>query len=297
MSTILKALEKLEREKEGPRAIGPIPVLSASGSAKGGAAGWFLKPWVLWGLVGLIIVVLSGTAWHFYRQSRVYAPQLAGRSDSMDRHPAHRPADTQRRTAPARTPARDKPEPPQADRLTADRQQEDVQSPPGAILDQGSSSPSALLSSSSTSEPPPAREEKSAVRKPAPTAGAVGHSNSAIQYATPESAPAVEAPAAMEKSEKAAAAPAKSPVQPDSASERNASADVYANTPLLTDGRLRVHAIAWAPQPVERMTVVNNNVLHEGDSVGAFTVMVIRPDDVVVREKGKGVWRVEFGRP
>ena len=93
------------------------------------------------------------------------------------------------------------------------------------------------------------------------------------------------------------AAPHGHPSPPDTAPKENSPADVYSNTPLLTDGRLRVHAIAWAPQPAERMAVINSHILHEGDSVDDFAVMVIRPDDVVVREKGKGVWRVEFGRP
>jgi hypothetical protein len=58
-----------------------------------------------------------------------------------------------------------------------------------------------------------------------------------------------------------------------------------------------VHAIAWSPTPADRVAVINSHVIYEGDSVEDFVVIAIRPDDVVVREKGRAVWRVEFGRP
>ena len=45
------------------------------------------------------------------------------------------------------------------------------------------------------------------------------------------------------------------------------------------------------------MTVINSRVLHEGDTVDGFTLVVIRPDDVVVKESGGGRWKVIFGRP
>lgn len=77
----------------------------------------------------------------------------------------------------------------------------------------------------------------------------------------------------------------------------NAPSDAYENTPPLTDGRLKVHAIAWSPKVEERMAVVNNRVIYEGDSVDGFVVVAIRPDDVVVREKERGLWKVVFGKP
>jgi hypothetical protein len=303
VSTILKALEKLEREKEARRATGPIPVFSVPGSATGGQAGWFLKPWLQWGLVGFIIVVLGGTTWYFYRQSRVYTPRLAARSDTMDHHPARRPAEIHNQAAPPSLPDAAKPEPRQPDRsshpdrMTADRQLSVDQMHPTAIGDDGHLSRPVVEPSVSRNLRLPPAQEKPAVRKPTPAVGPAGPSNSAIQRETPERVPGAGIPAAVEESAKVVPAPANSPVQPDSASGRNAPSDAYENTPLLTDGRLRVHAIAWSPQPAERVAVINSRVIYEGDSVEDFVVVVIRPDDVVVREKEKGVWRVEFGRP
>ena len=102
----------------------------------------------------------------------------------------------------------------------------------------------------------------------------------------------------MDEGEPVEAAPAAgSRDEAESGSNSQPPVDDYEKTPLLTDGRLRVHAIAWSPRTTERMAVINSRILHEGDSVEDFVIVVIRPDDVVVREKEKGVWRVEFGRP
>lgn len=268
MSTILKALEKLEREKEALRATGPMPAFSVPGSA-GGPSGWYLKPWLWLGLVGVIIMALGGTAWHFYRQSRGYAPRPAQRSASMDRPAAQHPADARNQAPPARIPEATRPEPRQP-----------------------------VRSSHSERRPaPPPGQAKPALQQETTAGSPAGIPDSAIQRPSPESAPATEGPAIKEAREKVETPPTGSPAPPDAAPKSNAPADVYENTPLLTDGRLRVHAIAWAPQPAERMAVINSRVLHEGDSVEDFVVVVIRPDDVVVREKGKSVWRVEFGRP
>lgn len=75
------------------------------------------------------------------------------------------------------------------------------------------------------------------------------------------------------------------------------SADTYDKTPVLTGGQLKVHAIAWSASLEDRMAVINSRVVHEGDSVDGFGVVAIRPEDVVVRDKEKGLFRVVFGRP
>jgi hypothetical protein len=267
VSTILKALAKLEREKEAIRVAGPIPVISNNGPDRGGAAGWFLKPRLIWGLVGVIIIALGGTAWHFYRQYRAYAPRLAERSDTKGQPPS-----TMRSAA-----ARDQAASPTIPHIA---KQEPRQQERPSPRDQ-------------MPEPPPPPQKKIVDRQPTPPETSAGNLKNKVPLAAPESIPEAKSPVAAKKSKKVEALPA----QPDADSKNIAPADVYENTPMLTGGRLRIHAIAWSPQPAERMAVINSRVIHEGDSVEDFTVVVIRPDDVVVREKGKGVWRVEFGRP
>ena len=289
MSTILKALAKLEREKEALRVAGPVPVIRNSGPGMGRPSGWYLKPWLWSVLVGFIIVVLGSTAWYFYRQSRDRMPQLAERSAAMEQPPAQRPAENFSRSAPPPMHETARPEPrPTEPKPVSIQNSEHFQ----ATGDHGRPSHPGNPSVAATAkEPPPARENP-AVQQPMPSASPARTPKRASPHRAPEkTAPAMEAGGNQD------AAPHGHPSPPDTAPKENSPADVYSNTPLLTDGRLRVHAIAWAPQPAERMAVINSHILHEGDSVDDFAVMVIRPDDVVVREKGKGVWRVEFGRP
>lgn len=289
MSTILKALEKLEREKESLRVTGPLPVINQSGADRKGPAGWFLKSWLLWGLVGLTIVSLGGTAWYFYRQSRAYSPRLAQRpAATKQQRPARPVADAPSRAATPPIPETARPEPLRVDPMPDNRREP---AHPRATSEQGRPRRPGEPSAATTVERPPAQKH-SVVQQPKSSARPTRTAESAKPGRASE-----KNPAPVAASENEDAVPDGSPVLPDKASKTDLPADVYANTPMLTDGRLRVHAIAWSPQPADRMAVINSRVLHEGDSVEDFTVMVIRPDDVVIREKGKGVWRVEFGRP
>jgi hypothetical protein len=90
------------------------------------------------------------------------------------------------------------------------------------------------------------------------------------------------------------AAPDPSPDSPASMLEKRE--DPHRNAPLLTDGRLKVQALAWSPVDEDRMAVINTRIVHEGDKVDDFVVLAIRADDVVVMEKGV-VYRAVFGRP
>ena len=86
MSTILKALKRLEQEKDSLRPAGPTPVFSRSPSALGGPAGWFLTPWVRRGTLGFIIIALSVAAFHFYSQSRSHSPKKTGQTAVMGKN-------------------------------------------------------------------------------------------------------------------------------------------------------------------------------------------------------------------
>jgi cytoskeletal protein RodZ len=71
---------------------------------------------------------------------------------------------------------------------------------------------------------------------------------------------------------------------------------IHDDIPRLTDGRLKVQAIAWAPDAQDRMAVVNTHIVHEGHTVEGFLIVTIEEDAVVVRE-GEQSYRVAFGRP
>jgi hypothetical protein len=71
---------------------------------------------------------------------------------------------------------------------------------------------------------------------------------------------------------------------------------VHGDARPLTDGRLKVQALAWSPKAEDRMAVINTRIVHEGDKVNGFTVLAIGSDDVIVRDKDIK-FRVTFGRP
>jgi len=73
--------------------------------------------------------------------------------------------------------------------------------------------------------------------------------------------------------------------------------NAYRNAERMTDGRLKVQAIVWAPDAKKRMAVVNSQVIREGGIIEGFTVVGIGEDAVYVREKGTGLLKVPFGQP
>ena len=73
-----------------------------------------------------------------------------------------------------------------------------------------------------------------------------------------------------------------------------ALADPFANVPRMEENSpIQLQAISWAQSAEKRIAVINNRVLHEGDSVEGYTVVKIRPDDVVLRRDGR-MWRAKF---
>ncbi len=76
----------------------------------------------------------------------------------------------------------------------------------------------------------------------------------------------------------------------------SADKQILASVPRLTDGRLQIQAIAWAPAAPDRMAVINNRIVREGYAVDGFSIETIGENEVVVRE-GDMRWKVLFGRP
>jgi hypothetical protein len=82
------------------------------------------------------------------------------------------------------------------------------------------------------------------------------------------------------------------PVKPSARINRS---EIPMDAERLQDGRLKIQAIAWAPDARERMAVINNRILREGESVEGFTVLMIGEDQVLLSAEGRR-WRVVFGR-
>lgn len=74
---------------------------------------------------------------------------------------------------------------------------------------------------------------------------------------------------------------------------RSASKDRFAGLPRFSDSKLKLQAIAWAHEASRRIAVINNRVVREGDSVDGYSIIQIRPEDVIVNDE-TGSWRLEF---
>lgn len=73
-------------------------------------------------------------------------------------------------------------------------------------------------------------------------------------------------------------------------------ADPYSDAQRLTDGRLKVQAIVWAPEPADRMAVVNNKIVREEGTLEGFFIVGIGREALYVREDGR-LFKVPFGKP
>ena len=64
-----------------------------------------------------------------------------------------------------------------------------------------------------------------------------------------------------------------------------------AEIPILTESDLQLHAIAWSPEPGQRIAVINNSIVREGEVVEGFDIVSIATDGIVV-EKDREQWRL-----
>jgi len=66
--------------------------------------------------------------------------------------------------------------------------------------------------------------------------------------------------------------------------------------PLIKEaGGLKLHAIAWSPEPDKRMAVVNELIVREGASFDEFSVVRIDPNEIVI-QKDREQWRLILRR-
>lgn len=61
----------------------------------------------------------------------------------------------------------------------------------------------------------------------------------------------------------------------------------------LENDRMILQALAWAPEPVKRMGVIDGLVVREGDDVNGFNVVAIQKRNIILQRDGKN-YRLEF---
>jgi cytoskeletal protein RodZ len=273
MSTILKALKKLEQDKEPLGARNLSHTVATAVSAKRRPAGLFASSKLLLrvAVIGAAFVGIVGAALYYYNQSGTPVTQEPRTSESI-RNPAPpqaaaptphiRKRSESDTSQPKPTPQWERPPDPPPRNVTADAVTQAKPVPPKRI------------------ESRERLEHVQNLPKAAPSDAVTG-SRAEVEATVPRTGPARPA------------TPTESVPPADPKSEADSA---YANAGRLMDNRLKIQAIAWSQVPDERMAVINSRIVREGGSVEGFSIVAIRSDDVIVREKGQ-LYRVPFGSP
>ena len=138
---------------------------------------------------------------------------------------------------------------------------------------------------------PQAPEPGAGETQPAPRVGAVGtiQAPPPTSRVPPREAPASPPSAALPSPARSASSP---PERPDT-SRPSPPRTAEDGLSRLDESKLKVMAIAWAPEPSRRLAVVNGHIVKEGGSVNGFSITRIRKDDIIVNNGGQS-WRVEL---
>lgn len=288
MSTILKSLKKLEQEKEATLHDAKRPSYSGPGSMHMHDTRSFRikSTWVKRTFLVVVIVVLCSTSVYYYMQSR---DNTALRSNS-DRDTQQQIVSVAKANTKEKRQKALRPDTKEVQSIPQHKKELPVSQHPKTTINPTSSS-KRRLSQPETKKTmtPPQPHTRKTVNPPQPVAE---HKENPVK-------PALAYKAKPTPKKKVTSPKPKSKISPQPIQKppKKKPTDPYAGTMVLKDGRLKIQAIVWSVEREDRMAVINTRIIHEGDSVNNFTVLAIRPDDVIVRESGQGTWRVIFGRP
>lgn len=78
---------------------------------------------------------------------------------------------------------------------------------------------------------------------------------------------------------------------PAAAAPKDRKAKTYAK---LNDSKIKLQALAWSSDAARRMAVINGRIVREGESMDGYQINQIRQEDVVVSD-GTQSWSLKFG--
>ena len=87
--------------------------------------------------------------------------------------------------------------------------------------------------------------------------------------------------------------PPPEPVREATPPPRLQARDPYANTELLAKGELKLQAISWSNLATERITIIDGQILREGQTISGYAVIQIRPDHVII-SKAERYWKLGY---
>ncbi len=276
MSSILKALKRIEGQSPPPKSFPALPDSADAKQAVNSNAGrrWRLRRFIT---VGLVLLVIVGIAIIVFQRRQFLTSKI---------FPAGSPATGQKKNNPAvdkskifrakipsttvkQAPRRPEPTRPagkQTKSLTA------RQKPQNFRPNTNTSSPSATAGQprSKTRPAPPAKQLQNRS-----TGKTLAQKQSSQKKLTPSKNSIAGKRTASRKP--AAVAPKTRKPMPD-----------------LTTAKIKLQALAWSSDAARRMAVINGRIVREGESMDGYQINQIRQEDVVVSD-GRQSWSLEFG--
>jgi hypothetical protein len=151
--------------------------------------------------------------------------------------------------------------------------------------------------SSARSAPRPVGVERSSRRVPPIPASQKSRKNKMLTSSGKAQSPETNTASKSNISRSPTAGPTKSKqgnTRPASAAPmKKSSTRVTRSYQRLDDSKLKLQAIAWSKDAAQRLAVINDHIVREGESVEGFLVNQIRQEDVVVND-GSASWQLEF---
>jgi len=297
VSTILRSLKRLEKEKESivPEKMAMLPVYRARQAMHQAVkSAWFKSRFIQLGLLAVALIA-GAAALYAYNRPSAKPLKIAPPAARTDRISAAaqggRPAATLPH-APAAQPVLPKNTPSDTAPKTALAS--------GNIADALAlkPAPSAIGRMPLVSHDPAGAHDHSletAAASPVQRPGAAGSSDQPVAANPAPSENAGVAPSADPPTKGVALEPARSASAAGAAGPSHQE-QRYANAERMTDGRLKVQAIVWAANTDDRMAVINSRIVREGAVIDGCSLVRIGEDAVYVNEGGR-LLKVPFGKP
>jgi hypothetical protein len=270
LSTILKALKRVDQSTPPPEDLQPGPsIIDTRKTLRSRLFRIWLQRKAILALV--VVVVVIAASWLIYSQKDRLISKMGAQRQS------EKPPVFQAKIEPPPRPP-EQPEPRQT-------------TPPGRSPASGkaASGPDRV-----SAEPPPATPSRSPleqqvqtqqtkalkpqVRGPEPKSSAKSRLSSRPEARVKDSG--------QRKKRLTAKAPAKK--------SKLSAAPAARSYPRLDNAKLTLQAIAWSKVAAERIAVINDRIVREGESVEGYSINQIRQEDVVVND-GARSWQLEFG--
>ena len=278
MSSILKALKRIEGQSPAPKSFPALPdSVDAKQAVNSNARRrWLLRRSITVGLVVLVLVVIAVIA---FQQRQFITSKI---------FPAGSPATQQKKS-----------------KAAVEKSKIFKVKIPSKTAEQASNRPGPTRSARQQTKTLGARQRTQKIR----TNTSSSQSRAAAAQPSSKTTPAVSSKriagrtagntSAPKQSSRPKLTPAKKSIAgkqtatsiPAAAAPKNRKVKTYAK---LNDSKIKLQALAWSSDAARRMAVINGRIVHEGESMDGYQINQIRQEDVVVSD-GTRSWSLAFG--